>query len=201
MVPEPVVDRSYHHGSLRAALLEAAERRLRADGADRLSLRDLAREVGVSHGAPRRHFADRQALLDALAESGFGRLDQELREALERAGQGYTSRLHAGAVAYARFATENTSLLEVMYAGKHRPGADRILAAAAEPFGRLHTLVAQGQDEGLLVAEDLDRTATVLLATLQGIAAFVNGGVVDPARRDGLVEAAVDQFLRGTGPR
>ena len=200
-MPEPVVERPYHHGSLRAALLNAAERRLRADGADRLSLRDLAREVGVSHGAPRRHFADRQALLDALAESGFGRLDQVLRDALDGAGGTFEPRLRAAALAYTRFATDNTSLLEVMYAGKHRPGADRILAAAAEPFGRLHALVSQGQDEGRLAAGDLDRTATVLLATLQGIAALVNGGVVDPEHRDGLVEAAVDQFLHGAGPR
>ncbi|MFE5310491.1 TetR/AcrR family transcriptional regulator [Isoptericola sp. NPDC056578] len=200
-MPEPVAERPYHHGSLRAALLDAAERRLRADGADRLSLRDLAREVGVSHGAPRRHFADRQALLDALAESGFDRLDRVLREALDGAGDEFEPRLRAAAVAYTRFATESTSLLEVMYAGKHGPGADRILAAAAEPFGRLHALVAQGRDEGLLAGGDLDLTSTVLLATLQGIAALVNGGVVDPRRCDGLVEAAVDQFLHGAGPR
>ncbi|MFI2103021.1 TetR/AcrR family transcriptional regulator [Isoptericola sp. NPDC019693] len=200
-MPEPAADRPYHHGSLRTALLDAAERRLRDDGPDRLSLRDLAREVGVSHGAPRRHFADRQALLDALAESGFGRLEGALRDALDGAGDRFEPRLRAGAAAYARFATDNTSLLEVMYAGKHRPGADRILAAAAEPFGLLHALVAQGRDEGVLAGDDLDRTSTVLLATLQGIAALVNGGVVDPGQRDDLVEAAVDQFLHGAGPR
>lgn len=200
-MPEPVADRPYHHGSLRTALLDAAERRLRDEGPDRLSLRDLAREVGVSHGAPRRHFADRQALLDALAESGFGRLDRALRDALEGAGDGFEPRLRAGAAAYAGFATDNTSLLEVMYAGKHRPGADRILAAAAEPFGLLQALVVQGQDEGALGADDLDRTTLVLLASLHGIAALINGGVVEPERRDDLVEAAVDQFLHGAGPR
>ncbi|MEL7976565.1 TetR/AcrR family transcriptional regulator [Isoptericola sp. F-RaC21] len=200
-MPESVAERPYHHGSLRAALLDAAERRLREVGPDRLSLRDLAREVGVSHGAPRRHFVDRQALLDALAESGFARLDRELRAALDGVADEFEPRLHAAANAYARFATESASLLEVMYAGKHRPGADRILAAAAEPFGLLQELVVQGRDEGLLVTDDLDRTALVLLATLQGIASFINGGVVEAERRDGLVEAAVDQFLRGAGPR
>ncbi|MFE5294783.1 TetR/AcrR family transcriptional regulator [Isoptericola sp. NPDC056618] len=200
-MPDPVIERPYHHGSLRAALLDAAERRLRADGADRLSLRDLAREVGVSHGAPRRHFADRQALLDALAESGFARLDRELRDALAGAGEEFEPRLHAAATAYARFATESASLLDVMYAGKHRPGADRILAAASAPFGLLRRLVRQGQGEGVLVTDDLDRVATVLLATLQGIASFINGGVVEPEHRGVLVEAAVDQFLHGAGPR
>ena len=64
-------ERPYHHGNLRSALLAAAERTVRERGVQELSLRELAREVGVSHGAPRRHFPDRQALLDALAESGI----------------------------------------------------------------------------------------------------------------------------------
>ena len=68
--------RPYHHGSLRPALLEAAERALDRGGVQALSLRELAREIGVSHAAPRRHFAGKQALLDALAEDGYERLGQ-----------------------------------------------------------------------------------------------------------------------------
>ena len=71
--------RSYHHGNLRAALLAAAEDTLARRGARDLSLRELAREAGVSHAAPRRHFVDKQALLDALAEDGFNRLGQSSR--------------------------------------------------------------------------------------------------------------------------
>ncbi len=61
---------------------------MRERGVQELSLRELAREVGVSHGAPRRHFPDRQALLDALAEAGFARLGAELRAAVDGAGDG-----------------------------------------------------------------------------------------------------------------
>ncbi|WAP58220.1 helix-turn-helix domain-containing protein [Streptomyces sp. S465] len=60
--------RPFHHGNLRAVLLDQAELVLRERGIDALSLRELAREAGVSHGAPRSHFIDRNALLDALAE-------------------------------------------------------------------------------------------------------------------------------------
>ena len=77
--------RPYHHGNLRAALLEPAERALRERGVGGLSLRELAREVGVSHAAPRRHFADKQALLDALAEDGFERLGARAARARSRA--------------------------------------------------------------------------------------------------------------------
>ena len=82
--------RSYHHGNLRAALLEEAERALAAGR--ELSLRELAREVGVSHAAPRRHFADKQALLDAMAQDGFERLGAELGEALS--AEGFDAQVH-----------------------------------------------------------------------------------------------------------
>ncbi len=60
---------SYHHGDLRAALLERAAQRLRSGTVADLSLRALARDLGVSHAAPNRHFSDRQAFLAALAEA------------------------------------------------------------------------------------------------------------------------------------
>ena len=97
--------RPYHHGNLRSALLSCAERTLSEHGAEQLSLRELARQVGVSHAAPRRHFADKQSLLDALAEDGFERLGRELRAAMEAAGSGFHARLLAFAQTYVRFAT------------------------------------------------------------------------------------------------
>src|SRR6476661_2726124 len=112
--------RPYHHGNLRSALLAAAERTVRERGVEQLSLRELARQVGVSHGAPRRHFPDRQALLDALAEAGFIRLGADLRTAVDGAGEEFEARLRATAAAYVRFATEDSALLELMFASKHR---------------------------------------------------------------------------------
>src|SRR5918996_5936041 len=94
--------RAYHHGNLRSALLESAERTLARRGASELSLRELAREVGVSHAAPRRHFADKQALLDALAEHGFERIGRELDDAMAGAGASLHEQLGAFALAYVR---------------------------------------------------------------------------------------------------
>src|SRR6476661_9098645 len=95
--PRRMNERPYHHGNLRTALLEQAERTVRERGVQELSLRELAREIGVSHGAPRRHFADRQALLDALAQVGFERLGAQLRAAVGAAGDDFRARLHAAA--------------------------------------------------------------------------------------------------------
>src|SRR5438270_9836172 len=137
--------RAYHHGNLRTALLEQAERSVREHGVERLSLRELAREVGVSHGAPRRHFPDRQALLDALAESGFERLGAELRAAADGAGDEFQPRLEATAAAYIRFATTDPALLDLMFASKHRTTEPSLHDAMERAFSVMMDLILQGQ--------------------------------------------------------
>ncbi|MBB5076264.1 TetR/AcrR family transcriptional regulator [Nonomuraea endophytica] len=199
-MPEVTEERPYHHGNLRVALLDAAERVLREQGADQLALRDLAREIGVSHAAPRRHFPNRQALLDALAVAGFARLDSTLRTAMAGAGEDFASRVRATMTAYTRFATDNAALLELMYTSKHRPDAKQIAEAAEAPFGLMIELILQGQAECKLQEGDTARIGIVLFATLQGIAALINGKLVPPELLDGLVETAVEQFLRGARP-
>lgn len=196
-MPDATEQRPYHHGHLRTALLDAAERGLREHGADQLALRDLARELGVSHGAPRRHFPNRQALLDALAEAGFSRLDTTLRTALASVNDDFPARVLAAITAYTRFATENAALLELMYTSKHRPDARRIVKAAEAPFGLLHDLVIQGQEQGALKEGDPERIGIVLFATVHGIASLINGNLVKPELLDGLVQTAVEQFLCG----
>lgn len=192
--------RPYHHGRLRPALLAAAESTLREQGADQLSLRELAREVGVSHAAPRRHFPDRQALLDALAVAGFERLEGQLRTAHAEAGEDFTSRLMATVVAYIRFATEDAALLELMFTSKHRDGAEHMIEAATGSFTLLHELIVQGQKAGELADGDPEKVGIVLFATMQGIATLINGEMVKPELLKGLVDTAVEQFIRGARP-
>jgi AcrR family transcriptional regulator len=194
---EGMNERPYHHGNLRAALLAEAERTLRDQGIDQLSLRDLARQAGVSHAAPRRHFADRQALLDALAEAGFLRLDDELHAAIDTAVDDYEARLRAAATAYVRFATQDRALLDLMYVvkgGQHS-------AALDIAFGRLFTtfdgLIRKAQQAGELRVGDPDRVRLLLFATIQGIAALVTSGGVGAGQADGLIADAVALFAHG----
>ena len=186
--------RSYHHGNLRAALLESAERAL-ADGRD-LSLRELAREVGVSHAAPRRHFADKQALLDALAQDGFERLGAELGAALAAAG--FDEQLHAMARTYVRFATQHAALLELMYTGKHRPGVDPGVGEAAErALTPMLSVIVAGQEAGEVVAGAPEQVGAAVFAMVQGLAALVNLGMLDEAA----VDAAIERLILGLRPR
>jgi AcrR family transcriptional regulator len=192
-----VADRPYHHGNLRAALLAQAEQTLREHGLDGLSLRELARQTGVSHGAPRRHFADRQALLDALAESGFARLGAQLRAAAESAGEDYEARLRATGLAYVRFAISDAALLELMFAGKQREQTGALHQAADRAFSVILELIEEGQAHAALEPGEPERIGLLLFATMQGIAALVTAGIVAPEEVDSLVADAIGRFLHG----
>jgi len=188
--------RPYHHGNLRQALLDRAMTELRDEGADALSLRELARAVGVSHAAPRRHFPDRKALLDALAIEGFERLGDDMREAAADDGDAdFEPTLQRCARAYVTFATTDTALLELMFAGKHTDSVD---SAADQAFAPILELILRGQAEGVFEHGDPERVGLMLLSTIHGIAALKNAGMIQPEQLEWLVDDAIAHFLRGT---
>ncbi|KUO20547.1 TetR/AcrR family transcriptional regulator [Streptomyces dysideae] len=193
--------RPYHHGDLRAALLAGAERTLLEKGVAALSLRELAREVGVSHAAPGRHFKDKQALLNALALNGYERLAQALNAADDPALP-IEPRLTALARAYLRFAIDHAALLELMYARKHDPDASEQMAAAVErTVGSLAQVIADAQKRGEIVEGDPEFLTLLTGAGLQGIADFTAGGWLTPqAALDG-IDALVHHLLHGLRPR
>jgi AcrR family transcriptional regulator len=182
-------------------LLTRAEETLRMSGVDGLSLRELARDAGVSHGAPRRHFKDKRALLDALAVEGFTRLDAVLARA-NREGGRFADRLSDVAIAYVRFATGHPALLELMFSSKHELDASAELKTAANAcFARLEDLVRSGQASGELAAADLQQVGTIVFASLQGITALVNTEMAGDADLDALTVSTVRALLYGLAPR
>jgi AcrR family transcriptional regulator len=191
-----VMDRPYHHGRLRAVLLAEAERTLREEGAEGLSLRDLARQAGVSHAAPRRHFADRQALLDALAEAGFTRLGDEVRAAIDGAGDDYEARLLAAVTAYVHFATRDAALVDLMFTAKNGGQSAALAEASGRLFAAVDELIGQGQQADTLPPGDAERLRLLLAAILQGIAALVTSGRVPADQTDALIADAVALFTR-----
>ena len=123
----PTAERAYHHGDLRRALIQAALQVIRRDGLGALSLRDLARQVGVSHAAPVHHFGDKAGLLTAIAADGFLKLADELRRTYRRTG----SFLEVG-VAYVRFAVRQRAYFEVMFRPELYHADDPALVAARQ---------------------------------------------------------------------
>jgi AcrR family transcriptional regulator len=105
---------SYHHGALREELLEACVRLVGSEGVGAVSLRRVAREAGVSPGAPYHHFADRAALIAAISTQGFELLGDALRTAREGAS-GPRAALIVMAVAYVEFARRHTAYFQLMF--------------------------------------------------------------------------------------
>jgi len=196
-----MLDGRYHHGDLRAALLAQAEETLRVSGVDGLSLRELARAVGVSHGAPRRHFDDKAALLEALAAEGWHRLGDALARAAEPRDADFVATLKHMAVAYVRFGTDNAALIDLMSTSKHLANAsDQLREAREVAFAPVAQLVEIGQSTGELAVGDFHRIGTVLFATLHGIATLANNKMIDPLE-DELIVYAIDSLLNGLAPQ
>ena len=193
--------RPYHHGDLRSALLASAERTLREKGAGALSLRELARDIGVSHAAPGRHFKDKQALLNALALAGYERLTRALT-AVDDPALPLEPRLVALARGYLGFATENAELLELMFARKHDPDASEEMAAAVDrAVGTLERIIADAQKRGEIIEGDPAHLTLVVGATLQGAATFAANDLLDARTTLDGVPRLVHLMLHGLKPR
>src|ERR1700734_3655723 len=102
---------SYHHGALRDALLEAAEKIVRRDGVDALTLRAAARDAGVSHAAPAHHFKNLSGLMTELAIVGFRRF----RGYVERGAAEPDRKPWFAARAYVSFAIDNPGVFLLMF--------------------------------------------------------------------------------------
>ncbi len=134
---------AYHHGDLRAALLNAAEAELAEKGIEGFTLRGCAKRAGVSHAAPAHHFRDANALLTALASRGFERFVESLGQHMDAAGQDPMARLGAGGVGYVTFALENAAVFRLMFSSE-RPDfeSDGLCNAADAAFTQLVTMVS-----------------------------------------------------------
>lgn len=193
--------RRYHHGDLRAALLTRAEETLAEKGPGALSLRELARDLGVSHAAPSRHFKDKQALLDALALAGFERLLATLTASQDTAGESFADRLGALARTYVGFATANAELLDLMFAVKHDPEASEALVKASQSMGGLAAeLITDAQRRGEVREGPLEAIAIPIFSTLNGFARLAVSVTLPSATLDRDLEHVIAHTLRGCAP-
>lgn len=113
-----MTSKQYHHGDLKASLIEAANKILFRDGADALSLRAIAAEVGVSHMAPYAHFKNKKELITSIADSGFAQLADAMEavalELKNKKGLSPGELVLAYGASYLEFATANPQLYRLM---------------------------------------------------------------------------------------
>jgi AcrR family transcriptional regulator len=139
MTTKTADERQYHHGNLRRALIDEALRVIEEDGPSAVSLRELARRIGVSHAAPAHHFTDKTALFTAIAVEGQTMLADGLDAAAGSppGNQGHSRFLDAG-LAYVRFAAEHPAHIRVMYQPSlYNTEDSEVIAARRRTFATL----------------------------------------------------------------
>lgn len=194
---------AYHHGDLRNALLDAAASAAQDVGAEGLSLRDVARRVGVSHTAAYNHFAGKDDLLRGLAIRAFGTLAETLVPAL---GDTPGSLENLG-VAYMRFATDHAAVFRFMFQrslcmpeGQFDPLEQA--SGASRRVLRDHVQVLQ--ESGVIGPGDVDQIALSVWSQVHGITtilletpAFKSAS---PEMAEVLVRQGVRSLLAGLSP-
>ncbi|HEY6032607.1 MAG TPA: TetR/AcrR family transcriptional regulator [Kofleriaceae bacterium] len=208
--------KAYHHGNLRAALVAAALKEIAKTGPDGFSLRGVARRAGVSAPAVYRHFADKDALLAAVAEECWDRIGAALLAAvrvpadqsgkmIDAAPDDALERFRATGIAYVTFAVEHPEHFRAMSVPGliERMSPDRMERANAWSIEERAAL-ARAQEAGQIAALPLDDIMLAATSLTHGVAAqIVEGrfGKVDVARARELAIAATAVLGAGLTPR
>jgi AcrR family transcriptional regulator len=172
----------YHHGNLPAALVAAARQVIEEEGSDALTLRTVARRVGVTHAAPYRHFKDKKALLCAVAADGAERLAESLRDAMQQATPAVAT--EALGRAYLNFSREHAALYSLIF------DVDSVGKAHDAVFNCFVKLITRVRGD---TAVDVDAAAGAMWALWHGVATLALSGRLD--RVCAVTDAAVDASL------
>jgi AcrR family transcriptional regulator len=193
--------RSYHHGNLRRALLDEALATIRTEGVDGVTLREIGARLGVSRTALYRHFADKGALLRAVATEGFRELRRQLTTASEEGSRGPAASQAMG-VAYVRFAVDNPAHYRVMFSRfiDPEPQEAELAAEARGAFQALVDAVVALQRGGVVRDDDAVLMARFVWAVVHGVAMLaIDGQLPEPGAVEELMPYALERL--GTGIR
>jgi AcrR family transcriptional regulator len=204
----PAPPKPYHHGDLRRALIEAALRLAEEGGPQAVSVREAARRAGVSAGAPFRHFADRDALMTAVAEEAQRRFREQIDRALTETSSGDPlKRFRALGLAYLRWAMRNPAHFEIISSGRHFDH-DRAAALSrdnAELIALTEQMLADAFEKGQLRSGELKQIQIAGRALVYGFARmnidghFPRWGVA-AAEVERMAESVLDVFIGGITP-
>jgi AcrR family transcriptional regulator len=192
--------RTYHHGQLRQALIQAAEMILAESGIDALTLRAAARRAGVSPAAPAHHFGSLQGLLTEVAILGFEALAAELEAGNARGGADPAARLREQGLGYVRFALAHPGRFLLMFRkellDREQP---RLQAAGARAFALLAEVVREVRGLGTAPPLAVEDRAFLLLAwsAVHGFAHLALEGQLDPMAQGQAIDAFVESLLPG----
>lgn len=192
--------KKYHHGDLRAALIDAGLAELEEKGLEALSLRSIAARVGVSHTAPKNHFDGLRGLLTAIATRGFDMHTAEMLKGVEDAPPG-KARLTAAANGYVRFALQNPELFKLMFSRALKDRDDPELRRASRAsYDVLHS-ICHGLDWDKADAPGAPwRTEWMLWSIVHGYATLLVEGEI-PMNDDGVPHFDAAELMPDFGYR
>ncbi len=198
----PTPAKSYHHGDLRNALIAAGREMLTEEGVAELDLRKVARRVGVSRTAPYRHFADKRALLAAIAEDGFRDLTAAVQQTLAEADPSARTRLTRLVTAYLQFGLAHPARMREMFSGLtiDRMAYPDLYAASKAAFAPLLQVIADGQARGELRAMDIEAAAIVCWSQMHGLTMLLLEQQIPDASEQvvaSLIQSCIDLLWNG----
>jgi AcrR family transcriptional regulator len=187
----------YHHGDLRAALLDAAWSALERGGVEAVSLRSLASALGVSYAAPANHFPSKEDLLDALRLTGWTRFADALEPRSEDPHV-----LRASGLAYIGFALAHPHVLRLMFSPSARGPTPAVHEQAQRAWGNLLRAVALHLGRGVADERTLASLAVAAWAQVHGLAMLwtdvtLPPEMADPATAEHLRSVALDVLVAG----
>jgi len=172
--------KSYHHGDLKNALIQAGIEILAHEGVYGLSLRKVARKAGVSHAAPYSHFTDKQGLIAAISTEGYNKLRGRLEQVWQTYEHDTLQLLARTGWEYVQFALDDPDLFKITFSGVVEKEKDypALVDAAQKTFGMLVKVVARCQTDGILRAGPLDLTALSVWSAIHGFVTLSLDGQV-----------------------
>ncbi len=182
--------RAYHHGDLRAALLDEAAAMIAEGGAASVTMRGLGRRVGVSRAAAYRHFEDKTALLVAVAAAGFSRLNDRLAAVDASAPRSGVERIRRMGEEYVRFALENPAQYRLMYGREAiaRRDLPELREAGNALFEQLVDMIQAYQESGKIKRQDPRAQAYVAWSAVHGLASLlIDEQILTAVDVDGLI--------------
>ena len=181
---------TYHHGDLRQKIIDEALSWIEQENIVNLSLRGIARRLGVSHNAPYRHFPDKESLLVAIAEIGFIQLHRALEQASKRF-EDARQNLETIGVAYVRYAIENQAYYRVMFSDlqlceKHHD----LNRVSQQAFVVLLDAIKVGQQTQIFIPEDSLQLAHVCWSLTHGVSMLAIDRQLTISDSDDIIELA-----------
>jgi len=195
--------KGYHHGDLHRSLVDAAERLLEERGAAGVSLREVCQYAGVSHAAPYRHFRDKAALMESVAQAGFDQLGEMTREARERHPGDPVRQLRDAGVAYVLWATDNPERTRLMFGGlmKSEQIDEGLHASAEAAYEEIYRIIDDGRRDGVFSGARTDDIVLSCWSAVHGLTMLILGsGKLVPAGEKeirALAKSVCDTILCG----